>query len=192
MNKSVEVWLVRHGETEWSLTGQHSGRHDLPLTARGEEEARTLGALLGGHAFDRVLCSPLQRARRTCELAGYIAVAEIDPELHEWDYGDCTSFTLEQLQGKYPGWNIWAGPVPNGESLQQIADRASRVACRIQRMEGRVAVFAHGHFLRVFTAAWLGLPPSAGRHFALDTSAVCVLGHDAGFPAIRVWNRKRA
>ena len=183
-----EIWLVRHGETEWSITGQHSGRTDLPLTARGEDEARDVARFLEARRFDHVWCSPLQRARRTCEISGFASVARIEPNLQEWDYGDCTGYTQEQLAERYPGWNIWAGPVPNGESIEEIAGRACRVVERLRTLEGRVVIFAHGHFLRVLATQWLGLAPQSGRNLALETSGVCVLGYDAGFPAIRVWN----
>jgi len=183
--------LIRHGETAWSISGQHSGRTDLPLTAAGEDEARALAGVLAGRTFTKVLCSPLQRARRTCELAGYSAVAEIDPAVQEWDYGECTSFTEEQIRERFPGWTIWSGPVPDGESIEQIAARATGVVNRIRAMSGTVAVFAHGHFLRIFATQWLGLAPQAGCHLSLDTSAVCILGEDVGFPAIRAWNLKR-
>jgi broad specificity phosphatase PhoE len=190
MMGSTEVWLVRHGETAWSLTRRHSGRTDLPLTAHGEEEAGAAAQLLGGRKFDQVWCSPLVRARRSCEIAGYLAAARIDPDLEEWDYGDWTGLTLEQVQERCPGWNVWDGPVPGGESIEEIAARAGRVVERLREAGGTVAVFAHGHFLRVLTTQWLGLPPQAGRNFALETSSVCILGQDAGFPAIRAWNLK--
>ena len=189
---SLEVWLIRHGETKWSITGQHSGRYDLPLTAQGEEEAREVSRLLAGRHFDPVLCSPLQRARRTCEITGHLPVARIDPDLQEWDYGDCTGFTQDELQERFPGWTIWSGPVPNGESIADVAGRALRVIDRLRRSHGRAALFAHGHFLRVFATQWLGLAPESGRHLALETSAYCILGEDAGFPAIRAWNVKRS
>jgi broad specificity phosphatase PhoE len=149
-----------------------------------------VGAFLAARPFAAVLCSPLRRARRTCEIAGYSAVATIDPEVQEWDYGDCTTFTQEQIRERFPDWTIWTGPVPNGESSEAIAARARRVVARIREMPGPVALFSHGHFLRIFTTQWLGLPPAAGGHFALDTSAVCILGEDAGIPAIKAWNLK--
>ncbi len=190
MSLSLEIWLIRHGETAWSITGQHSGRHDLPLTARGEEEARITSSALAGRRFDQVLCSPLQRARRTCEIAGYLPDASIDPEIQEWDYGDCTGFTRAQLAERYGAWSIWDGRVPNGESIEDIAARALGVSARLQLRGGSVALFAHGHFLRVFATQFLGLPPQAGRHLALHTSAVSVLGYDDGYPAVLQWNRK--
>ncbi len=183
-----EVLLIRHGETEWSISGQHSGRFDLPLTARGEDEAREVGRLLAGQRFDCVLCSPLQRALRTCEIAGYLAVARIDSDLQEWDYGDCTGFTQDQMCERFPGWNLWAGPVPYGETAAVVARRARRVIGRLRESPQRTAIFAHGHFLRVFATQWLDLPPDSGKHFALETSAYCILGEDAGYPAIRAWN----
>jgi len=190
MPDRAEVWLIRHGETAWSLTGQHSGRFDLPLTPRGEEEARAVAPLLAARRFDRVICSPLARARRTCEIVGLLSAAEIDPEVQEWDYGDCTGCTQQEMAARFSGWNIWSGPVPNGESIADVAARARRVADRLRGAPGATALFAHGHFLRVFTTQWLGLDPAAGRHLALETSAVCILGEDAGFPAIRAWNVK--
>jgi probable phosphoglycerate mutase len=188
MSDTTEVWLIRHGETAWSLTGQHSGRTDLPLTTHGEAEAVEASQLLAGKKFDQVWCSPLRRARRTCEIAGYLAEARIDPDLQEWDYGACTGYTQEQLAQRFPGWNVWSGPTPDGESVGQISARARGVVDRLRETKGRVAVFAHGHFLRVLTTQWLGLPPEAGRNFALETAAVCILGYDAGFPAVRAWN----
>ena len=184
-----EFWLVRHGETEWALTGQHSGRYDIALTPRGEREAEALREALKPENFNIVLCSPLRRARRTCEIAGFAAVAAIEPDIMEWDYGDCTSFTRDQMRKRFPEWNIWDGPVPNGESIDQIAARASRVVEKYRHIEGRVLLFAHGHFLRIFATQFLSLPPQAGMHLALDPCAVSVLGQDAGFPAIRQWNR---
>ncbi|MDZ4796670.1 MAG: histidine phosphatase family protein [Bryobacteraceae bacterium] len=186
------VWLIRHGETEWSISGQHSGRTDLPLTAKGEDEAREARELLAGRSFDVVLCSPLRRARRTCQLAGYLDVADIEPDCQEWDYGDWTGYTQDQIREKSPDWTIWTGPVPGGESLEDIASRAKRVVNRIRNGGGTAAIFAHGHFLRVFTTQWLGLPAATGGNFALETSGICILGEDAGLPAIRAWNLRRS
>src|SRR5262245_55515707 len=169
MADRAEVWLVRHGETEWSVTGRHSGRRDLPLTARGENEARAVAAVLGGRPFGRVLCSPLQRARRTCDIAGYLDGAVIDPEVQEWDYGDCTGYTQEELSARFPDWNVWKGPLPNGESIEDVAARARRVAARIRNSAGPVALFAHGHFLRGFIPQWLGPAPAAGRPLPMGT-----------------------
>ncbi len=192
MLEAGEVLLIRHGETEWSISGQHSGRVDLPLTARGEDEAREVGRLLAGQTFDRVLCSPLQRAVRTCEIAGYLGAAQIEPDLREWDYGDCTGLTQQQMCERYPGWTVWSGPLPNGETAGDVARRARRVIERLRQARQRTAVFSHGHFLRVFATQWLGLAPESGRHLALETSAYCILGEDAGYAAIRAWNVRRA
>lgn len=189
MPQKLEFWLVRHGETEFSVNGRHSGRYDIALTPRGEREAEALRGVLKPEDFATVLCSPLQRARKTCEIAGFAAIAKIEPEIMEWDYGECTSFTQDQLREKYPGWNIWGGPVPNGESIAEIALRASRVIEEYGHVRGRVLLFAHGHFLRIFATQFLNLPPQAGMYLALDPCAVSVLGQDAGFPAIRQWNR---
>lgn len=190
MSKPLEIWLIRHGETAWSKTGQHSGRYDLPLTPHGEDEARATAQALRGVEFDQVICSPLQRAKRTCELVGLLERARIEPDAAEWDYGDCTGFTQDQLAEKYEGWTIWRGPVPNGESIDEIAARARRVIEPVRAEGGRVALFAHGHFLRVFTTQYLGLEPQRGRHFALETAAVCILGFEQDEPAIVAWNRK--
>jgi len=183
-----EVWLIRHGETDWSITGQHSGRHDLPLTPTGEHEAQRVGRILDGRKFNVVLCSPLQRAARTCQISGYGSVALIEPDTQEWDYGDCTGKTEGEMREQFPGWTLWDGPIPNGETIEDVAARASRSVARVRQVPGRVAIFSHGHFLRVFVTQWLGLPPQAGRHFALETGSVCILGEDAEFPAIRKWN----
>jgi broad specificity phosphatase PhoE len=191
-SSAATVWLIRHGETEWSLSGQHSRRTDLPLTLKGEDEAREARDLLAGRPFDLVLCSPLRRARRTCQLAGYLDIADIEPDCQEWDYGDWTSFTQEQICDKCPNWTIWTGPVPGGESLEDIAARARRVVKRIRTCGGTTAIFAHGHFLRVFATQWLRLPASAGGAFALETAGICILREDAGIPAIRAWNLKQS
>ncbi len=184
-----QYYLIRHGETEFSKTGQHSGRFDLPLTPKGESEAQALRTNLNPSDFSVVLCSPLQRARKTCEIAGFSSVAQIEPDLQEWDYGDHTSYTQEQIRQKYPDWNIWHGPVPNGESIDDIAQRARRILEKYKETEGRIAIFAHGHFLRIFATQYLGLTPQAGMQLAMDPCAVSILGHDAGYPAIRQWNR---
>lgn len=191
MLEETRIYLIRHGETEWSLSGQHSGRKDLPLTAHGEEEALATARLLNGRQFDRVWCSTLQRARRTCELAGYAVHAVFDPELQEWDYGDCTGYTQEQIREWMPGWTIWDGPVPNGESIQEIASRARRVGERIRQNPGSTALFAHGHFLRILATQWLELPPENGSRLALETASVSILGYDTGYPAILSWNERK-
>jgi probable phosphoglycerate mutase len=183
-----EIWLIRHGETAWSLTGQHTGRTDLPLTEKGELEARSLPDRLADVQFQLVLCSPLQRARRTCEIAGFLPQAVIDPECQEWDYGDLNGITRHDYVRTHPGWNIWDGPVPHGETLEHVSARAAGVLARIAATPGRAAIFSHGHFLRILTATYLGLPPSSAKGFALETARVSVLGKDSDFPAILSWN----
>jgi probable phosphoglycerate mutase len=187
-----ELWLARHGETEWSRTGQHTGRTDLPLTPAGEARARALGEALGGRRFARVLTSPLRRARDTCALAGYGAVAELEPELVEWDYGDYEGLRLEEIRARAPGWTIWTGGVPGGESAAQVAARAARVIARALAVgpgDGDALLFGHGHALRVLATVWAGWPVEAGRALALDTATVSVLGTDAhGERVIRLWN----
>jgi len=183
-----EIWLIRHGETAWSLTGQHTGRTDLPLTPTGELEALSLSRQLAGEQFELVLCSPLERARRTCEIAGFLPQAVLDPACQEWDYGDLNGITRTDYVATHPGWNIWDGPVPNGETLLQVATRAAVVLERIAATPGRAAIFSHGHFLRILTATHLGLPPSAAKGFALATARVSLLGLDSIYPAILRWN----
>jgi probable phosphoglycerate mutase len=183
-----EIWLIRHGETSWSLTGQHTGRSDLPLTAQGEQEAHLTAARLQSVEFNLILCSPLQRARRTCEIAGLLPRAVLDPDCMEWDYGALEGHTTEEYRAAHPGWNIWRGPLPGGERLAQVAGRAARVLARIAPTPGRAAIFAHGHFLRILTATYLGLPPSSAKHFALATARLSVLGLDSGYSAILSWN----
>jgi len=187
-NSYPEIWLIRHGETEWSLSGQHTGRTDLPLTAAGKHHAEEIGRYLAGRPFALVLTSPLQRARETCRLAGYGGVAQIDADLCEWDYGAYEGRTSAQIQESVPDWTIWTSAVPQGETIQQVAARASRVIARATAAGGDVALFAHGHLLRVLTACWLGLPPDAGRLFALGTASVSVLGYERETRVIARWN----
>ena len=182
-----ELWLIRHGETEWSRSGCHTGLTDIPLTAAGRESAAALGRYLEGHVFDLVLTSPLERARETCRLAGY-ETAAIDPDLREWDYGDYEGRTTTGIQAERPEWSLWTAGVPNGETAAQVAARAERAIARALPVAGDVAFFAHGHFLRVLAACWLGLPPEAGRFFALGTAAVCTLGYERETPVVIRWN----
>jgi probable phosphoglycerate mutase len=184
-----ELWLVRHGETEWSLSGAHTGRTDIPLTAAGREKAAAVGRYLADHKFAGVLVSPLQRARETCRLAGY-ENARIEPDLSEWDYGDYEGRTTSQIQAERPGWTLWGDGVPNGETAAQVAARADRVISRALAIqgEGDVALFAHGHILRVLAARWLELPPEDGRLFALGTAAVSTLGYERETRVITRWN----
>jgi broad specificity phosphatase PhoE len=180
---------MRHGTTEWSESGRHTGRTDLPLTTEGEAEARRLGDLLAGRPFALVLVSPLARARRTCELAGYGGRAETTADLIEFDYGDYEGLTTEQIRTTAPGWTIWTGSCPGGESLEQVAARADRVVERIRALPaGDVALFAHGHILRVLAARWCDLDPAEGRCFSLDTARLSVLGWEHEYPTLRQWN----
>jgi probable phosphoglycerate mutase len=184
------VALARHGETEWSLSGQHTGLTDLPLTANGEEQARRLGTRLVGMNFARVLTSPLQRAARTCALAGFGAVAETDPDLVEWDYGEYEGIRTAEILRTSPGWQLFRDGCPGGESPAQTGARADRIIARLRAAEGDTLVFSSGHFSRVFAARWLGLPPGGGTYFILNTASLSLLGyeHDLTEPAIRLWN----
>lgn len=186
-----EIWLVRHGETEWSRSGQHTGRTDLPLTAVGERQAQELWRRLAGRPFDLVLTSPLRRARDTCRLAGYAATAQVSDDLREWDYGAYEGRTGADIRREVPGWTIWTGTVPGGETIEEVARRARRVVSEAGKVGGEVALFAHGHVLRVLTACWLGLAPSAGRLFTLGTASVSVLGFENSVGVVRLWNDVR-
>jgi broad specificity phosphatase PhoE len=185
-----DLYLVRHGETAWSVTGQHTGRTDLPLTSRGEAQARTLQARLNGQGFARVFSSPLKRAARTCELAGFGSVASLDPELVEWDYGDYEGRTLAQIQGERPGWDLFRHGCPRGESVRQITERVDRVLSRVRAIEGPLLFFSSGHVLRVLAARWLETAAELGRGLQLDPASICVLGYDhkGADRVIRLWN----
>lgn len=184
---SETLWLFRHGETEWSLSGQHTGRTDLPLTANGQAQASALTHLLAGKTFSLVLTSPMSRARQTSRLAGFTD-AQIDANLLEWDYGDYEGLTTAEIRKATPGWSLWSNGVPNGETAQQVAARAQAVIDRAVRAGGDVALFGHGHILRVLTACWLGLPPADGRLFALETGTVSKLGYERDTRALLAWN----
>jgi len=183
-----DVVLVRHGETEWSLSGQHTGRTDIPLTERGRQQARLLEPLLSTANFALVLSSPLRRARETCELAGLGAQMQLEPDLMEWNYGEYEGRTSKEIKRTAPNWMVFTDGCPGGEMPEQVGARVDRLIDRIRPVAGRVALFAHGHVLRVFVARWIGLPPSAGQHFMLDTSTVGVLGYYQGVPAVKRWN----
>jgi broad specificity phosphatase PhoE len=189
MTDRTELWLIRHGETEWSAAKRHTGRTDIPLTAMGERQGSALGRHLAGRKFALVLCSPLQRARETCRLAGYADVAAFSDDLMEWDYGAYEGRKTSEIRNEAPGWSIWTGGVPGGETVEQVGDRAERVIKRALSVRGEVALFAHGHILRVLTARWLGLPPDAGRLFALDTASLSVLGYERETRVITLWNQ---
>jgi broad specificity phosphatase PhoE len=187
------VYLARHGETEWTLTGQHTGLTDLPLTERGERNAGRLKERLSGLNFAKVFTSPLQRAKRTCELAGFGAVAEIDPDLVEWNYGDYEGRRSAEIHMERPDWQLFRDGCPGGESPSMIGARADRVIRRIRAVEGNVLLFSSGHFLRVFAARWLGLEAGAGRFFLLSTASLSALSyeHNLSQPVIRLWNDDR-
>jgi broad specificity phosphatase PhoE len=194
MNPSLpSVYLARHGETAWSLSGQHTGRTDLPLTAQGEANARALGERLRGMTFALVLTSPLQRARRTCELAGFGAVAAADPDLAEWNYGDYEGKRTAEILSTRPGWQLFRDGCPNGESAEDVGARADRAIARARAANGDVLVFSSAHILRVLGARWLGLPPTGGRYFVLGTASLSALGyeHDIGESVIKSWNDMR-
>jgi broad specificity phosphatase PhoE len=186
-----ELFLMRHGETEWSRSGQHTSRTDLALTEEGRTRAQALGQMLkrvrAANGFALVLCSPMRRAIETCRLAGF--QPEIEDNLHEWDYGSYEGLTSGDIQKSVPGWTIWTGPVPGGESPAQIGARADLVIQRCLTVQGDVALFSHGHMLRVLAARWLGLAPDAGRFFGLDTGSVSALGWEHTTRVIRHWNR---
>jgi len=187
------LYTARHGETAWSVTGQHTGLTDLPLTERGERNALRLGQRLAGSVFAKVLTSPLQRAVRTCELAGFGAVAEFDPDLAEWNYGDYEGLRTAEIHAVRPGWQLFRDRCPNGESPQDVGARADRVVSRVRAFKGDVLIFSSGHFLRVLAARWLGLEPFAGKFFMLDTASLSALSyeHHLSSPAIRFWNDTR-
>ena len=182
------LWLIRHGETAWTLSGAHTGRTDIPLTPNGERQSLAIRNRLLGRHFSLVLTSPLSRARETCQLAGYSDAASVDEDLMEWDYGAYEGLSTLQIQEQRPGWNLWADGVPAGESVEQVGDRVSRVIARAAAAGGDVALFAHGHLLRILTACWLGLPPDCGRLFALSTATISVLAYERGTRVISTWN----
>jgi broad specificity phosphatase PhoE len=186
-----QIYLIRHGETAWSISGQHTGRTDLPLTENGEQQARQLGELLHSVRLSQVLVSPLRRARRTCELAGFAADARIEQDLREWDYGDYEGLTAAQIRAQRPGWDIYRDGCPGGEAAAQVAARADRVIAELRAIDGLVAVFSHGHFLRALAVRWIDLPIQQGCHLALNTGSLSILGHErnnADVPAILLWN----
>lgn len=182
------IALVRHGETEWSATGRHTGRTDIPLTERGREQARAAAPLLAGAPIVAVATSPLQRARETCALLGYGADAVDDPDLMEWDYGAYEGITTAQIREQAPGWTVWSAPCPDGETADEVAARVDRVIERARARHGLTLVVAHGHVLRVLAARWLRLAPSEGRLFRLDTATVSLLGWERETPVILRWN----
>jgi broad specificity phosphatase PhoE len=183
-----QVYLIRHGETAWSLSGQHTGITDIPLTENGRKVAKLLAPVLAKETFALVLMSPLERARQTCELAGLGECAEIDGDLIEWNYGDYEGLSPKQIRAQAPAWMLFTDGCPGGESAEQVGARADRVIARVRAVEGNVALFAHGHIFRVFAARWLGLPAVSGRHFLLDTATLNILSYYRGIPAVKRWN----
>ncbi len=182
-----ELWLVRHGATEWSEAGRHTSTTDLPLLPAGEEVARGLGDRLAGVDFAAVITSPRLRARRTAELAGF-PDAEVDDDLVEWAYGDYEGVTTAEIRERDPGWTIWTDPVPGGETAGHVSTRLDRVVARVRNADGPVLAFGHGHALRGLSARWLELPVTDGRHFRLDTATVSVLGYERETPVVLRWN----
>lgn len=189
--KASEIWLVRHGETAWSRSGQHTGWTDIELLAEGEEQARGLGELLGGKQFAAVYSSPLKRAWRTCELAGYGSVAEREENLKEWNYGQLEGRTAKDMRETVPDWTVWRDGPPGGETIEAVYERAGRVIERAMAIEGDVALFAHGHLLRILACCYLGLAPRDARLLALSTASVSVLGWEKEQRVIRRWNVTR-
>ncbi|PTE10769.1 histidine phosphatase family protein [Mesorhizobium helmanticense] len=192
MSGFAEITLVRHGETEWSASGKHTGRTDIPLTPAGEEAARRLAGRLQGLSFQAVWSSPSQRAFRTCALAGFGAAGLKKPDLAEWDYGAYEGLTTKQILAERPGWRLFRDGCPDGEMAQDAGARADRIVSELRAVNGNVLVFSSAHFLRVLAARWLGLPPQDGALFVLDTASICVLGyeHDLGEPVVRRWNQR--
>jgi probable phosphoglycerate mutase len=187
------IYLARHGETAWALSGQHTGLSDIPLTERGERNARSLGERLKGLSFAAVFTSPLQRARRTCELAGFGAAATVESDLVEWNYGDYEGKTTAEIRQQRPDWELFRDGCPNGETAADVGQRADWVIDRWRAVGGNVLVFSSGHFLRVLAARWLGLPPTGGRYLYLGTAALSIVGYEHGLnePVIRLWNDNR-
>ena len=184
----MNVFAIRHGETVWSLTGQHTGTTDIPLTDNGRRLAEQMRPVLARNTFGLVLCSPMQRARETCELTGFGDKAVIDSDLVEWNYGEYEGLTPKQICEIAPGWLIFRDGCPGGEAPEQVGARMDRVIARSREAEGDIALFAHGHVLRVLVARWIGLPAGGGQHFLLNTGTLCVLGYYREIPAVRIWN----
>lgn len=190
--KLQEIYLIRHGETDWASIGRHTGRRDLPLNEKGCDEARQLQARLAGIEFDRVLVSTLQRAQATCRLAGFEERAQKDARLVEWNYGDFEGKTQVEIQQIFPGWNVFSHGCPGGETVEEVVARADSVVADLATYEGRTVIFAHGHFLRVLGARWCRLGMDVAKGLLLQTTGVCVLGYDKNLqqPVIRLWNQR--
>jgi probable phosphoglycerate mutase len=188
IHTQTTLYLFRHGQTDWSASGQHTGRTDLPLNEKGREQAGMLREATGRIKFDAVLVSPLARARETAELAGFATQITLVDDLMEVDYGIYEGQTTKHIRETVPSWTVWTHPLPEGETLEQVAQRCKRVIATATQAGGKVAVVAHGHVLRILTATWLNLPPSEGKHFMLDTSTISILSHEHETPAVRIWN----
>jgi broad specificity phosphatase PhoE len=185
---SGSVWLVRHGETPWSKSGQHTGRTDIAMTPEGERQAEGLAARLGGRKFALVLSSPLTRARETARIAGYGEAAVVTDDLREWNYGEYEGRTTADIRRERPGWSVWTDSMPGGEPIDEVGARVRRVIERARGAGGDVALFGHAHTLRILTACWLGLPPVDGRYFKLDPASISVLGYERETPVVARWN----
>lgn len=183
-----KVYVVRHGETEWSISGQHTGITDIPLTENGRNQVKCLQPVLANEVFALVLTSPLHRARETCKLSGLGDKAEVEPNLVEWNYGEYEGVTSKEIHKTVPGWLVFNDGAPGGETPEQIGARADRVIQRVRAVQGNVALFAHGHIFRVLVARWLDLPATAGRNFLLDTGTLNILSYYRGYPAVKIWN----
>ena len=188
MSGPERIVLVRHGETEWSASGQHTGRTDLPLIEAGREQARALAQTLRGRTFTHVFSSPLERALETCRLTGFGDVVELREELHEWDYGEYEGLTTPQIKDERPDWDLWRDGCPGGESPDQVGARADRLLASLAKIDGEVLMFAHGHILRVLSARWVDMPVDAGARLLLSAGALCVLGHERETRALERWN----
>ncbi len=187
-NEPPKIYLIRHGETEWSRDGKHTGVTDVLLTDYGRQTARSLQPVLAREQFVLALTSPLQRARETCELAGLAKLSRVEPDLMEWNYGEYEGLTTKNIQSARPGWSVFHHGCPGGESPEQVAARADRVLAKVRATDGNVALFAHGHILRVIAARWVNQPPSFGEHLLLDTATLSVLGYYYDTPALKAWN----
>jgi broad specificity phosphatase PhoE len=182
------IYLIRHGETEWAKNGRHTGRTDIPLTDAGREQAGFLLPIFDDVKFAHILSSPLQRALETANLAGLNSRVELEKELLEWDYGEYEGLTTKEIREQVPGWNVWTHPCPNGETIEQVSQRADRVVAKLQSIDGNVAIFSHGHFLRVLVSRWIGLSADYGSRFLLGTSTLSILGYENEVPVIKTWN----
>jgi probable phosphoglycerate mutase len=188
MEKGRSIWLLRHGATEWSRNGRHTGTSDIPLLPEGEQEAKALALILAGHQFSKVLVSPLQRARRTCALAGLGEQAEICEDLREWNYGIYEGITTPEIRQTVPGWSVWSHGCPEGEDVAAVTQRCERVIATVLELEGDVALFAHGHILRSLAGTWIGQGAVGGKHLALGTATTSVLGFERENRVLLRWN----